>query len=89
MLPVLHRALRTYVAHALRPQVEMGGYVWKLAVPNVLYKGTIRPYDPDAPYLRYNDINFQFRVSTPWDTVVRGTGLGGLSVVRTFRATRR
>lgn len=70
-------------------QVEMGGFVWKLAIPNVLYKGTIQPYDPEAPYVRYNDIKFQFRVAAPWDTVVRGTGLGGLSVVRVFRATRR
>lgn len=87
--PLAGRVTLTAPAGAWPPQVEMGGFVWKLAIPNVLYKGTIQPYDPEAPYVRYNDIKFQFRVAAPWDTVVRGTGLGGLSVVRVFRATRR
>ncbi|KAG2490691.1 hypothetical protein HYH03_010853 [Edaphochlamys debaryana] len=72
---------------AWAPTMEASGLLWRSAVPNVPYSGTIVPYDPANPAARYAPITFSYRVLLGWDEAVRRTGLLGLTVPRTFYAT--
>ncbi|PNH05638.1 Carboxypeptidase M [Tetrabaena socialis] len=68
------------------PEVEADGLIWKVAVPNMRYSGTLTPVDPGNPDARYPPISFNFTLAASWDEVVSGTGLQGLSAVYTMRA---
>ncbi|GLI59945.1 hypothetical protein VaNZ11_001997 [Volvox africanus] len=72
----------------LAPQVEDGGYIWKLGLPGSTYTCTILPYDPNDTSVRYAPIQLTYTVPSSFDEVIKGSGTDGLSVVKVLWASR-